>query len=304
MTARRLDFAALAGWGDDDHAAALSTYGEAVDLLGPEWPRPTTGAARAFFEAEFTPILTGEPPGLLTGYYEPVVPGSLTPEGPFRHPLHAPPERLSDSPWHSRADIVAGNLLRGRELVWLDSALEAFLAQVQGSLRVRLPDGTTRRFGYAGKNGHPYRSIGAELVRRGEIAGDAISVAAIRAWCAARPDAVAGLLCHNPSYVFFRPLDLPEESGPLGAMGRPVTAGRSLAVDPAHIPLGAPVWLEAGDIRSLTVAQDTGSAIRGAQRGDLYCGSGAGPGERAGDLRLPCRLVALLPKAIAARIAP
>lgn len=302
MASQRLAFCALRGWAADNHSDALAAYSVTVDLLDERWPRPVPGAARDFFEANFTPVLIGDPPAILTGYYEPEIPGALAPDEMFRHPLHMPPADLGDVPWYSRAEIAAGNLLRGRELIWLSSALEVFLAQVQGSVCVRLTDGTSRRFGFAKGNGHPYRSIGAELVRRGEISEDAMSIPAIREWCAAHPDDVADLLNHNPSYVFFRQIES-EAGGPIGAMGCPVTRGRSLAVDPDCIPLGAPVWVEAAGVRTLTVAQDTGSAIRGPQRGDLFCGSGAEAGARAGTMRLAGRLVTLLPHAVAERLA-
>lgn len=301
--AGRLAFRALPGWAEDDHAAAFSAYQVSVGALPPEWPRPDGTAPRAFFESRFTPVRIGGGPALVTGYYEPEVDGAAERDDVFHHPLHAPPEEIPAGTWFSRAEIVAGDLLAGRELVWLDSAVEAFLAQVQGSVRIRLPGGTLRRFGFAGKNGHPYRSIGAELIRRGEVAAEAMSAAAIRDWCARHPGAVTELLNHNPSYVFFCPIDLPADKGPLGAMGFPLTPGRSVAVDPAHVPLGAPVWLEAGAMRVLAVAQDTGSAITGAGRADLFCGSGSEAGEKAGAMRLSGRLVALLPDAIAGRVA-
>lgn len=305
LGARRLSFSRLAGWAEDDHAAALAAYSVTVDLLDAAWPRPGADDAKAFFEEFFCPVLIGTPPALLTGYYEPEVAGSGTPTAVFRHPLHAAPEDLStDRPWYSRAEIEAGNLLSGRELVWLESPVDAFFAQVQGSVRVRMPDGRMRRYGFAGKNGHDYRSIGAELVRRGEVTEADMSADAIRAWCARHPGRVAELLRHNPSYVFFRALDLPEGSGPLGCMGRPVTEGRTIAVDPAHIPLGAPVWVEAEASARLMVAQDKGSAIRGAQRGDLFCGSGPIAGERAGNMRISGRLVTFLPHTLAEGIAP
>lgn len=301
MAGRRLAYRALPGWAADDHAAAFSAYEVSVGSLPPEWPRPDGTAPRTFFESRFTPVRIGSGPALVTGYYEPEVTGAPECGDGFRHPLHALP--LGGCRF-SRAEIVAGDLLAGRELVWLDSAVEAFLAQVQGSVRVRLSDGTLLRFGFAGKNGHPYRSIGAELIRRGEVAAEGMSAAAIRDWCARHPGAVTDLLNHNPSYVFFRLLDLPAQTGPLGAMGLPLAPGRSVAVDPAHVPLGAPVWLEAGAMRVLAVAQDTGSAITGPGRADLFCGSGREAGEQAGAMRLSGRLVALFPRAVADRIAP
>lgn len=303
--ARRLAFTRLAGWAEDDHAAALAAYAVTVDLLGPDWPRPEGDDARAFFERHFCPVLTGTPPALLTGYFEPEVAGADAPGGACRHPLYALPDDMpSGRPWLSRAEIEAENLLAGCELVWLESPVEVFFAQVQGSVRVRLSDGRVRRLGFAGRNGHDYRSIGAELIRRGEVAEAEMSAGAIRDWCARHPGEVAALLRHNPSFVFFRALDLPEDSGPLGCMGRPVTEARTIAVDPEHIPHGAPVWVEAGASARLMIAQDTGSAIKGAQRGDIFCGSGTEAGDRAGKIRISGRLVTFLPVTLAKRIAP
>lgn len=302
--ARLLDFSSLPGWAEDNHAAALAAYSVTADLVGADWPAPASGDARAFFEACFTPVEIGTPPGLLTGYYEPEIPGRTDRGEGFDHPLYAAPADLpADRPWFSREEIEAGDLLAGRELVWLADPVEAFLAQVQGSVRVRLADGSVRRFGFAAKNGHPYRSIGQELTRRGEGGPAGITADGIRASCRAHPDETPALLRHNPSFVFFRDLELPPDSGPIGTMGRPVTALRSLAVDPDHIPLGAPVWVEGGGIAALMVAQDTGSAIRGAQRGDIFCGTGAEAGLWAGDMRISGRLVTLLPSGMARRIA-
>jgi membrane-bound lytic murein transglycosylase A len=286
----------LAGWAGDDLAAALVAYQVTADLLGPGWPRPAGEPARDFFETRFQARLVSAE-ALLTGYYEPELDGSDSPTGRYRFPLYgSPPDLPADRPWFSRAEIEGRGLLAGRELVWLDSPLEAFLAQVQGSVRVRLTDGTTRRFGFAARNGHPYSSIGKELVRRGAVAAAEITVDAIRAWADRHPDRLSDLLRTNASFVFFRPLDLPEESGPLGAMQRPVTPLRSLAVDPDHVPLGAPVWIEAKGIARLAIAQDTGSAIKGRGRADLYFGSGRAAGDAAGRLRAPARLTVLLPR--------
>lgn len=279
----------LPGWAADDHAAAFAAW---------RLTAPGAGDAadpRAFFETGFRAV---RHPCHFTGYYEPELPGRLVPDDRFRHPLHAPPPALpAGRPWFSRAEIVTGDLLAGHEIVWLDSAVEAFLVQVQGSARIRLPGGRVLRLGFAAKNGHPYRSIGQELVRRGEIAADAISADAIRAWCAARPDAVAALLAGNPSYVFFRLLDLPGDLGPVGASGVPLTPLRSLAADPAHVPPGAPVWVECGSVRSLFIAQDTGSAITGPARADLFCGSGAAAGQMASGLNTRGTMHVLYPVA-------
>ncbi|MEZ5777074.1 MAG: MltA domain-containing protein [Paracoccaceae bacterium] len=289
----------LIGWDRDDHAAALAAYAATVDLLGPDWPRHSDEDPKAFFETRFLP----QPPvpALLTGYYEPELSGTLAPSPEFRYPLHSAPPDLSDARvWHSRAEIEENSLLRGRELVWLDSAIEAFLAQVQGSVRVRLAEGGVLRLGFAAKNGHPYHSIGQELVRRGAVAEANMSADAIREWCKNHPSSVPALLRHNPSYVFFRVLELPGSSGPLGSMGRPLTAMRSLAADRAHIPAGAPVWVETDRHGRLMVAQDTGSAITGKARADLFCGSGFEAGKCAGEMRDSGRLVTFLPRKLVA----
>ncbi|MCA0271791.1 MAG: MltA domain-containing protein [Proteobacteria bacterium] len=266
----------LSGWAADDHAAAYAVWQRTAN------PAEACDDPRGFFESRFK---VSSCPCHFTGYYEPELEGRRRADARFCHPLHAAPAGLGEGQvWHSRREIMAGGLLDGLELVWLASAIEAFLAQVQGSVRVRLEDGSTLRLGYAGKNGQEYCSIGKELIRRGAIAADAISAEAIRDWCAANPGEVAGLLAHNPSYVFFRTLDLAPDLGPIGSSGVPLTAMRSLAADPAHVPPGSPVWVECGSIQALFVAQDTGSAIRGEGRADLFCGSGAAAGRIASGL--------------------
>ncbi len=291
----------LPGWDADDHGAALVAYALTADLLPPDWPRPVgSRTARQFFEDSFIAKSAGQD-ALLTGYYEPELLGSLVRTTRFSHPIFGAPADLPhDRPWFDRREIEAGNLLDGYELVWLEGPLEVFLAQVQGSLRVRLPDGRGLRFGFAGKNGHPYNSIGKELIRRGALDETNASVAAIRAWAARHPDDVPGLLLVNRSFVFFRPLDLPPDSGPLGTLQRPVTPLRSLAVDPDHVPLGAPVWVAWDGHARLVIAQDTGSAIKGPARGDVFFGTGMAAGERAGALKTFGRMTILLPKGRAA----
>jgi membrane-bound lytic murein transglycosylase A len=291
---RPLSPAGLPGWDGDDHDAALSAYALTADRLPPGWPRPDGTAARSFFEARFVLGQLSPMPGLVTGYYEPELAGALQPDGRFCAPIHALPPMDRD-PWFTRAEIIAGDLLREHELVWLESPLEAFLAQVQGSLRVRLPDGAVLRFGFAGRNGHPYRSIGAELIARGAIPEADMSALAIRHWCAAHPDQVPALLAVNPSYVFFRPFELDCASGPIGALGTPLVAGRSVAVDLRLIPGGAPVWLSAQRLTRLTIAQDQGSAIIGP-RIDLFCGSGTEAGETAGRMRISAGIVTFRPR--------
>ncbi len=260
------------------------------------------GGAAAFFERWFAPHPLGE--GLVTGYYEPELRGAELPGGGYAEPLFAlPPEgplRLLD-----RGAIEAGGLEgRGLELVWVDDPVDAFFLQIQGSGRIALPDGRVLRLGYAGRNAHPYRPIGRNLIERGAIAREAMSMQAIRAWLgAAPPGEAAALLRENPAFVFFRPIEgLAPEAGPIGTLGVPLTPGRSLAVDAGIVPLGAPVFLVTRDpvdgrpIRRIVLAQDTGGAIRGMARGDLFWGWGQEAAAKAGLMREPSQLFLLLPR--------
>jgi membrane-bound lytic murein transglycosylase A len=309
--AQVLDFESLQGWQDDGQAAALATFLVTCDQLkAPEWaPLCALAAdvpgddasARAFFEMFFKPVIVGTPPALFTGYYEPELNGSPVRTARYAWPIYRrPPELQEGAVWHSRAVIDSG-ILRGRglEIAWIDDPVEVFFLQIQGSGRIRMTDGRMIRVGYAGKNGHPYRSVGQELVRRGIMSVDQVSAGAIRAWVRANPGAGEDLLNANPSYVFFRKLaDLSADKGPIGAMGRSITPLRSLAVDPDFTPLGAPVWIEKtgrAPMNRLMVAQDTGGAIKGAQRADIFYGFGDAAGDAAGDVKDGGRMVILLP---------
>jgi membrane-bound lytic murein transglycosylase A len=306
----------LPGWADDDHAAALGVFQETCRDLADDWRGARAAAdhadeARAFFEAHFRPVLTmdGSPP-LFTGYYEPEIDGSPVRTDRFSHPIYrVPPEVVPGAVWHSRTEIETRGLLDGRglEIAWVADAVEAFFLQVQGSGRIRFPDGRSIRVGFAGRNGHPYRSIGQELVRTGAFPAQEVSAQVIRCWVRENPEAGAALLRHNPSFVFFREVtEVPPDRGPLGTMGRSVMPMRSIAVDPAFVPLGAPVWVEttgATPIRRLMVAQDTGSAIRGPQRADVFCGTGDAAGAVAGRMRDGGRMLVLLPAAMADALA-
>lgn len=306
-----LQFSDLDGWSADDHGAALQVYLETCpDMQEPDWNSLCALAqtqkgvnARSFFELFFRPVLIedGEA-GLFTGYFEPELDGARFPNSRFRYPIYKmPPEARSANPWLSRRDILSGDVMknRGLEIAWVDDPVELFFLQIQGSGRIRLPDGDTLRVGYGGANGHPYRSIGVELVRRGVYNAHQVSAQVIRNWVRRNPEEGQELLFHNPSYVFFRELPhLPPGRGPLGAMNRSVTAMRSIAVDPKYTPLGAPVWIEKdgeNPLRRLMIAQDTGSAIKGAQRADVFFGTGDIAGEAAGRLRDPGRMVVLMP---------
>jgi membrane-bound lytic murein transglycosylase A len=308
---RPLDFAELKGWNSEDHGAALSAFRETCDLLADSaWQEIRNAAAsakdaRCFFETFFRPVLVGSgTEALFTGYYEPELAGARARSDGFPAPIYrAPPDLPADAPWHTRREIEERGLLSGcgLEIAWLKDRVEAFFLQVQGSGRIRFDDGQTIRVGYAARNGHEYRSIGTEMIRRGLLPQEQISAQSIKAWLRRNPGQADDLMRHNPSFVFFRDLpDLRPELGPLGAMGRPVTALRSIAVDPAHVPLGTPVWIETRGpepLNRLMVAQDTGSAIRGPHRADIFFGTGEGAGQRAGRLRDHGRMVLLLPAA-------
>jgi membrane-bound lytic murein transglycosylase A len=310
VPAQVLDFADLDGWAEDDHAAALQAFRTTCEALSDADWAPlcalaqdagrTDAAARQFFELFFRPVLVGTPPALFTGYYEPELRGSLTRSPRYAWPLYRkPPELAEGQLWHPRS-VIEGGILRGRglELVWLDDPVEAYFLQVQGSGRVRLPDGRVMRVAYAGKNGHPYRSIGQELIRRGATMAD-VSAQDIKAWVRANPAAGRDLLNTNPSFVFFRQLDdLPADRGPIGAMGRSITPLRSVAIDPQFTPLGAPVWIEKDGrepLRRLMIAQDTGGAIKGPQRADIFYGTGFDAGETAGRVKDGGRMIVFLP---------
>jgi membrane-bound lytic murein transglycosylase A len=285
-------------------------------------------AARRFFEDRFRPWRAAngdEAEGLFTGYYEPELRGSRTRQGPYTIPLmKRPPDlvtvdlgafrdslkgeriagRIVDGalrPYADRAAIETGALDgRGLELLWVDDPVAAFFLHIQGSGRVVLPDGGAVRVGYAAQNGHRYFAVGRDLIERGAVAKEDMSLQAIRDWMRANPDEAPALMRRNPSYVFFRELS---GEGPIGAQGAPLTPGRSLAVDPRFVPYGVPVWLDADHpltddrpIRRLLVAQDTGGAIRGPVRGDLFWGAGAEAEAAAGRMKSRGGYYLLLPK--------
>lgn len=311
-SAQMLDFSDLDGWAADDHRAALSTFINTCSLLNdPDWTpicrlapdaMASAPAARSFFEMLFRPVQIGDGPALFTGYYEPELPGSAVRTPRYAYPIYArPPEVQDGQQWLDRGAIETSGALRGRglEIAWLEDPVEVFFLQVQGSGRIRLPDGRVVRVGYAGRNGHAYRSVGKEMIRLGMMGEHSVSAQGIKSWVRANPTLGAEMLHHNKSFVFFRRLaDLPANKGPIGAMGRSITTMRSLAVDPAFTPLGAPVWLEkngATPLRRLMIAQDTGGAIKGMQRADIFYGTGLQAGEDAGTIKDTGRMLVLLP---------
>ena len=302
-----LSFDQLDGWTEDNHADAFATFRNTCqDMDEPDWRAICAYATsnpdpRSFFELLFRPVLIEDgKDALFTGYYEPELDGAREPSTRFKYPLYAMPPEARDMPqWLSRREIVGNAALQGRglEIAWVDDPVELFFLQIQGSGRVNLPDGGKIRVGYAGANGHPYRSVGVELVRRGIYDAHQVSADVIKNWVRRNPNDGQDLLFHNPSYVFFREVnEVPANQGPLGAMNRSVTAMRSVAVDPKYTPLGAPVWIEKdgeNPLRRLMIAQDTGSAIKGAQRADVFFGTGQRAGRAAGKLRDPGRMLVL-----------
>ena len=305
---RILEFSELDGWEKDNHAEALAVFlNTCSDMKSPDWKGLCRAAedqtnAKAFFELFFRPVqITDGKPALFTGYFEPELEGDLYRSERFRFPIYKLPPEARDGAWLSRRELEETGAMKGRglEIAWVDDAVELFFLQVQGSGRIKLPDGRYIRVGYGGKNGHEYRSIGRELVRRGVYNVHQVSAQVIKNWVRRNPIDGLELLRHNHSYVFFREVsEVPADKGPLGAMNRSVTEMRTVAVDPRYTPLGAPVWVEKngkGKIRKLMIAQDTGSAIKGAQRADIFFGTGDEAGLKAGRLKDPGRMIVLMP---------
>ena len=287
---KKLTYDDLNGWPDDDHAEALRVY-----CVTSRVDEADVQDARAFFESRFQPYLIEDGnPAKFTGYYEPELDGAMEKSDRFAYPVYAMPD---DAQELSRRDITNGALDgRGLEIVWLADPVDLFFLQIQGSGRIRLPDGTGLRVGFAGKNDRPYRSVGKEMIGQG-ILSPGSSAEDMKDWLKAHPKQGAKLMQHNQSYVFFKAMDhLSPELGPVGTMGKPVTALRSIAVDPEYVPLGAPVWLALDapcHMKSLTIAQDTGSAIKGAQRADLFFGTGTDAGNKAGALNQGGQMIVL-----------
>jgi membrane-bound lytic murein transglycosylase A len=360
-----IPFTQLAGWDQDDHLAAFKCFlmscervlaaareRTAADKAPPPPPAlvsacnaaaampaasRTKASARKFFELHFTPnaIEHKGPAGLLTGYYEPLLQGSRTPQGVYQTPVYRRPTDLVNlvdetqrgvkasaltharktdkgtSPYATRAEIDQG-ALKGKnlELLYLADPVDVFFMQIQGSGRIKLTDGSTVRVHYDGKNGHPYTSIGRYLIEKGILAADKMSMEALSRWLKADLERAKKVMWQNSSYVFFRELGGAEAGAPRGAMNAPLTPGRTLAVDPGYHALGTPIYLQAsglshvnrnGTFNRLMIAQDVGSAIRGPERGDIYFGSGDAAGRLAGVTKHPGKFVVLLPNAAPVR---
>lgn len=324
---------ALQGWGADDQSMALRAFRRSCERLPTQdvqvgsvsvsraaWlarcdesakiPSEDRQAAQRFFERGFLPYRVcgeGACEGLFTGYYETALNGALAPSARYRYPVYAMPD-LSKEAMPSRAEIDGGALRgKGLEIAWVDDPVALFFLQVQGSGRLLLEDGSQRRLSYAGKNGKPYHAIGRTLREMGALTAESITAPMIMAWLHAHPEARDDVLHSNPSYVFFRLGEI-EGDGPKGAQGVALMPMRSLAVDRSFYPYGLPFWLETElpplleggasvPFRRLLIGQDTGSAITGAVRGDVFFGYGAPALEYAGKMQQQGTLTILLPKA-------
>jgi len=332
-------FSQLPGWTADDQRAALLAFRRSCARPSPlaasarlavqpaDW-QPVCVAAdqvdardgllvRQFFERNFTPVSVqrGDAmPGLFTGYFEPELHAALKRDARFRFPLYLKPPELASSPtspFLTRAQIEAGGLNgRGLELAYADDAVGVFELQVQGSGRLLLPDGRIMRVGFAGHNGHPYTAIGRILQDYGASRGDVANWPAIKAWLARNPGKAGEVMQRNARFIFFRELT---GEGPIGGQGVALTPQRSLAVDPSIVPYGAPVFVDSfmpgaapdslgPPLRRLMVAQDTGSAIKGPVRGDIFWGAGDTAETIAGRLKSPGMWWVLLPRPAAARL--
>jgi len=290
-----------------------------------------TAEAQYFFESRFQAYSVDSKwarPGLFTGYYEAELNGAFHSDDRYRYPILSRPKDIVSAdldlfddkwgggkiagrvekgkfiPYYTRGEIDGG-ALRGRqlEILWTDSPVDAFFLHIQGSGRVNLPDGTSIRLAYAGRNGHRYTAVGRELVAAGIMNLDDVSMPAIRDWMEANPVGANALRQKNKSYIFFR---VSKSPGPVGAEGVALSPGRSLAVDPKYIPYGIPLWLVTTDpgskpkkpLRRLVLAQDTGSAIKGPVRGDLFWGFGRYASTKAGIMKEAGTYFLLLPKVL------
>ncbi|MCX5494847.1 MltA domain-containing protein [Kaistia dalseonensis] len=351
-----LDFSDLAGWPDDDHAAAWSAFRLSAAHIADHPPKTRAlgfdgaalsaiaraamaepvildrDAARRFFETHFQPVRVepDEGEGFFTGFYEPEAEAALVPGAGFDVPLYrAPPELVEIDehnpppglepgmrfarktytgfePFFERGEIERGALAgRGLELAFLADPVDAFFIHIQGAARLRLADGGLLRVTYAAKSGHAYTPIGRVMIEHGALQKGGVTMQTIRAWLGAHPAEARAMMWENRSFIFFREAAVQDPSlGPIAAAKVPLTPGRSLAVDRTLHTFHMPVWIETtlpaeeggAPFRHLLVAQDTGSAILGAARGDIFFGSGDAAGRVAGRTQAKGGFVVLAPR--------
>jgi membrane-bound lytic murein transglycosylase A len=346
---RSLDWSELPGWSEERPAevwAALGLNCQRMAKRDARWraicadaelfANPDDDIARAFFETRFEPVRlhneNDSDDGLITGYYEPLLRGSLTKDTRHHYPLYGRPDdlvvvdlgelypelrdkrvrgRLAGKrvvPYPSRAEIGANGGIKAPVLAWVDDPVALFFLQVQGSGRVQLADGRVLRVGYVDQNGHPYQAIGKRLIERNALTYEELSLQSIRAWLAAHPDEAEDVLNSNPSYVFFEVRD-GELPGPLGSLNVPLVPERAVAIDPGYVALGSLLYLDTNlpanggafngavgePYRRLVFAHDTGGAIKGAVRADVFFGFGPRAEWFAGHMKNPGRLFLLKP---------
>jgi len=357
-----VSFDELPGWRDDDHLAAWKAFlvscGPTLKA-GPKAAKPgsagqpqklldicaralaidqsgdaqTRDGARAFFETYFRPnrIAGSDNGGLLTGYFEPEIKGSRTPDETYKVPIYRRPPDLvnivSESergarssklthrrktekglvPYLTRKQIEEGGLSSlGLEILYLKDQVDAFFMQVQGSGRIELPNGEKVRITYDGKNGYPYTSIGRLLIEAGHVAADEMSLKTLKKWLKADEARAKPVMRKNRSYVFFKELTGEQASAPVGVYSIPLQPLRSLAIDTSYYAIGTPIYVDApqikhatptGAFRRLMIAHDVGSAIKGSERGDIFFGTGDKAGRLAGVTKEPGHFYALLPLA-------
>lgn len=335
LTLEESDFSNLKGWHNSHQDKALVAFKRSCEKLkslpdgynmgyiggtAGDWKgvcaragNVTGVSAKRFFEENFVPFKAGnngKSKGLFTGYYEPELSGSKHKKGKYTEPVYKTPPDLT-KPYLGRRRIGNGEIAgRGLEMLYVDNAVDLFFLHIQGSGRVRLDDGRVIRVGYAEQNGCPYQPIGKELVNMGEMDMEEVTAPKIKEWLYENPDKARDVMNKNTSYVFFRELkEIKPDEGPIGAQGVPLTAGHSLAVDKRFIPYGTPVWLqthlpvdEQKPFNNLMIAQDTGGAIKGPVRGDIFFGFGKKAENLAGHMKQEGEYYILLPKKLAEKL--
>ena len=289
-----------------------------------------SGDARSFFETNFIPYRisgAGKQTGLFTGYYEPQINASHARQGAYQTPVYGlPPDlvrvdlaqfsprfagehvsgRLEGQklvPYADRAAIDAHGIANAKILFWCDDPIALFFLQIQGSGRVRFAEGGNERIGYAGENGKPYTAIGKVLIAEGALARENVSLATIRDWLKKNSARAQAVMEADQSFIFFEEKPVGDPAlGNAGTLGAALTPGASLAIDPRLNALGAPYYVDAAPVRGLLIGQDTGGAIRGAVRGDVFFGFGDKAQDQAGGMKSDGALFVLLPKALAAKL--
>jgi membrane-bound lytic murein transglycosylase A len=316
----------LPGWQEDDLSQAWPAWLKSCDALrrrGSEvnWRQVCSltpnisgrdnQAIRRYFESNFQAYeirnSSGSDTGLITGYYEPVMNGSLTRTNIYSVPLYAYPnawKKSKPNPGPTRAELISSGMLKGSEIAWVQDPVAAAFMQIQGSGKIRLDDGRILRLGFAGTNDQPFKSFAQWLLDRKEITRSDATMQGISQWAKRNPDRVNEMLNANPRFVFFKELvsNGEADAGPIGALNVPLTAERSIAIDLQAMPLGAPVFLATTKplssqlMQRLVLAQDTGKAIVGGVRADYYWGSGDTAAELAGRMKQNGKMWLILPR--------